>query len=158
MLAAVGDEVLLRGGVDVRVEHDERRDELAPLLVGDADHRDLAHRVVRHQGVLDLDRGDVLAAGDDDVLLAVGDRDVAVLERAAVAGVEPVAPLRLLGGLGVLPVRGEVVVRLREHLAGVVDHDPHAHRRRSGTAQEPGLLGGLEVVPLRAHARHREQR
>ncbi len=64
---------------------------LAPLLVGHADHRRPRRTVrVAEHSVLDLDRRDVLAAADDHVLLAVGDRHVAVVvDRAAVAGVEP---------------------------------------------------------------------
>jgi hypothetical protein len=43
------------------------------------------------QGILHLDGRDVLAARDDHVLLAVRDFEVAGLQRAAVAGVEPPA-------------------------------------------------------------------
>ena len=65
--------------------------------LGHADHRDLGDGRVREEHVLDLDRGDVLAAGDDDVLLAVADREVAVVaDHAAVAGVEPAVDERLL--------------------------------------------------------------
>jgi hypothetical protein len=53
------------------------------------------------QHVLDLDRRDVLAAGDDDVLAAVLDLDVAVrVHDRQVAGVEPAAREGLLGRLG----------------------------------------------------------
>ena len=72
---------LLRGRFPVR--HHERGDQLAPLAVRDADHRDLPDRRVRHQRVLDLDGGDVLAAGDDHVLLPVGDHEVALLVEVA---------------------------------------------------------------------------
>jgi hypothetical protein len=45
-----------------------------------------------HNCVLDFDRGDVLAAGDDDVLLAVADLDVSIRVRDGdVARVEPAA-------------------------------------------------------------------
>jgi hypothetical protein len=45
------------------------------------------------QHVLDLDGGDVLATGDDDVLGAVLDVDVAVLvPDRQIAAVEPAAP------------------------------------------------------------------
>jgi hypothetical protein len=50
---------------------------------------------VLEEAVLDLDRRDVLAAGDDDVLLAVADDDVGVLAIAAVAGMEPAVVDRL---------------------------------------------------------------
>ena len=51
---------------------------LAPPLVGHADDRGLAHGRVGHQLVLQLDRGDPLAAGLDDVLGAVGQGQEAV--------------------------------------------------------------------------------
>src|SRR5690349_22426410 len=57
-------------------------------------------------------------SGDDHVLLAVGDREVAVVVgRAAVAGVEPAPVERLGGGVGVLPVAGQddVALRSEEH-------------------------------------------
>ena len=110
---------------------DERRDELAPLLVGDADHGDLGDVGVLEDGVLDLDRRDVLAAGDDDVLLAVRDRDVAELvDRPAVAGVEPAVDDRPRRRLGLLPVALHHDVAAGEHLALVVDGHLAADRRR----------------------------
>ena len=59
---------------------------------------------------------------DDHVLLAVRDRDVAlVVERAAVAGVEPAVDDGLGGGVGLLPVALEHVVAASQHLALTVD-------------------------------------
>jgi hypothetical protein len=44
------------------------------------------------QRVLDLDRGNVLAAGDDDVLGAVLELDIAVgMDDAEIAGMKPAA-------------------------------------------------------------------
>ena len=75
---------------------DEGHGHLAPPLVGPADHRHLEHRVVLVEHPLDLGAGDVLAAGDDHVLEAVDDEEVAVLvAHADVAGVEPAAGERL---------------------------------------------------------------
>ena len=69
---------------------------LAPVLVGDGDDRALQHGRVAGDGLLDLDGRDVLAAGDDDVLLAVAQLDVAVrVHHRQVAGVEPAAAERL---------------------------------------------------------------
>ena len=60
------------------------------LLVGNADHRHVGDRRMAEQRVLDFGRIDVLAAGDDHVLHAVVDVEVAVrVEIAGVAGVEP---------------------------------------------------------------------
>ena len=57
---------------------DERARRLAPLRVGLRDDRRGEHRRMAIEHVLDLERADVLAAGDDDVLRAVLDLDVAV--------------------------------------------------------------------------------
>ena len=95
---------------------------------------------VRAERVLHLDRRDVLAPADDHVLLAVGDGEVAlVVEAAAVAGVEPAVDDRVGGRLGLLPVALEHHVRPREHLALVVDAEPHARARarRHGRACGP---------------------
>ena len=64
----------------------------SPHLPGHADHRGLERRPGGQQRVLHLDRRDVLAAGDDDVLGPVAELDVAVgVHDAEVAGVEPAA-------------------------------------------------------------------
>src|SRR4051794_7789066 len=52
---------------------------LRPLLVGTRDHRRLLDAVVRHQGLLKLDRRDPLAARLDHVLRAIRDPHVAEL-------------------------------------------------------------------------------
>src|SRR5215470_5462482 len=72
---AVLDQVPL--GTDApRAKHDEGLDGLAPLLVGDADDRDLGHGGMLEEAVLHLDGRDILAPADDHVLLAVADGDV----------------------------------------------------------------------------------
>ena len=77
------------------LQRDERDRNLAPFLVGRRDHGHFEHRGVARQRILDLDRRDVLAAGDDDVLRAVAQRDVAVGEHdAEVAGAEPAVGTR----------------------------------------------------------------
>ena len=75
--------------------------------------------------VLEVGRGDVLAAGgDDDVLLAAGDLDEAVgVDLADVAGVEPAVDDRLPGRLLVLVVALEDVRALDQDLAVVGDLD-----------------------------------
>ena len=90
--------------------------------------------------VLDVGRSQVLAAGgDDDVLLAAGDPQEAVLvERAEVPGAEPaVGVLGLRGRLGIAPVLAEDVGPPHQHLAVVGDPDLDA---RQGAADRPDLL------------------
>src|SRR5829696_5644836 len=69
LLAEVYD--LLLGRILPLLEYDERLGALAPLLVRDGDDRGLHYGRVARNGLLHLDRRDVLAAGDDDVLVSV---------------------------------------------------------------------------------------
>ena len=111
-------------GVDGTVEGDGGDDGLAPALVGQPEDGDLAHRRVAHEDLLDLDRVDVLAAGDDHVLLAVDERDVAVVvDLAEVAGVEPAAAERVGRRRRQHPVAGEDVLAAHEQLADLADGD-----------------------------------
>jgi len=59
-------------------ENHQRSHLLSPLLIRDADDRDITNSRVRRQGVLHLDGGDVLSTSDDDVLDSVVDREVPV--------------------------------------------------------------------------------
>ena len=69
---------LLRGGRGALAERDERLWPLSPVRVRDSDDRAFEYGRVGGDRLLDLDAGDVLAAGDDDVLAAVAELDVAV--------------------------------------------------------------------------------
>ena len=94
-LAAERDD-LLRGRRGALVERDERLGPLPPVRVRDPDDRALEHRRVGGDRLLDLDAGDVLSAGDDDVLAAVAQLDVAVgMPHGQVPGMEPAAVERL---------------------------------------------------------------
>src|SRR3712207_1334793 len=53
------------------LENHESLRALAPLLVRDGHHGGLHHRRVAGDRLFDLDGGDVLAAGDDDVLAPI---------------------------------------------------------------------------------------
>ena len=116
------------------------------------------------QHVLDLDRGDVLAAGDDDVLGAVLDDDVAVLiEHAEVAGVKPAAGKGLLRRLLVLQIAlhhdiaakhdladGLAIARHLAHGFGI-DHGDAFLQRVGHTLPSLQLrtLIGWQIVPAR---------
>ena len=102
---------------------DERGDDLAPFLVGEADDGDLEHGRVQRQAAFDLDRRDVLAAGDDHVVDAPGDEQIAVaIDEAGVAGEIPALAQRLGVGVGPAPVtlEGLIAGQARDDLALLV--------------------------------------
>src|ERR1044072_4366650 len=96
---------LLRAQLLALDQDDRGTDLLSPLVVGHSEDRRFADLRVLVENLLDLTRVDVVAAADDQVLLAVDDVEVAVLVDAGhVAGVEPAAAHRLLGRAGGRPV------------------------------------------------------
>src|SRR5262245_14899260 len=107
---------LARGGV----AHDIGHDDLAPFAVGSSDDGDLAHPRVPEQHLLDLARIDVGAAGDDDVLGAVLERQIAVgVEGAEVAGVQPAIAQGVGGSRRILPIAGHHHVAATENFAAL---------------------------------------
>ena len=121
--------------------------------------------------VFHLERADVLAAGDDDVLAAVLDLDVAVgLQHREVAGVEPAAGERRIGRLPVLQVAAHHDVASEHDLAhglavgrhfaqGLGMHHGHAFLERVANALaavEARLLG--EGFRRPRFAPHRDRR
>ena len=118
---------------------------LAALVVGRGDHRALEDGRVGGDRDLDLDRRDVLAGADDDVLRAVLDQDVArVVDRGHVAGVEPAVADRRGRRLGVAVVAVHHGVAADDDLADLLavgpdvlalavdDPDPDAGDRPAG--------------------------
>ena len=96
---------------NVAIALDEGGDDFAPFFVGDTDHGDLIDIRMQRQAALDLDRRDVLAAGDDHVVDAAGDEQVAVgIDVAGVAGKVPALAQRLGVGFGTPPVTFESLV------------------------------------------------
>ena len=76
--------------LDAGGEPHDRARVLAEPFVGCGDHRDLGDLRERADGLLDLGGRDVLAAADDHVLHAVGDREEAVgVDDAHVAAAVP---------------------------------------------------------------------
>src|SRR5262245_17372901 len=93
------------GHARVGFQLDERAGALAPLRIGLRDDCGREHRRMPVEHVLDLERGNVLSARDDDVLCAILDLDVAVrLHHRQIPGVEPAAGERLRGSGRVLQV------------------------------------------------------
>ena len=141
-------------------EHDERLDGLAPLLVGHADDGRLGDGRVLEQAVLDLDRRDVLAARDDHVLLAVGDRAGSPRRRAGrrrrCGTSRRRRPRRW--------PRAGPSSRRRRRCRGPGPRPSSSMRTRTpsaggaGPAELPRPLGGRQGVPLRPAAVDRQQR
>ncbi len=145
---------------------DERLRRLSPALVGRGDDGDVGDDVVFEEGVLQLDRGDVLPAGDDDVLLAVLDRDEAVLvdDREVAHVVVPLQSLgeRLLGGLGLVPVAVHHLVAPHDdltdrfavggHVLAVLVDDAHVRAEIADPLRlldREAVVGALVEVALR---------
>ena len=130
------------------LEHDRRADLLAQLGVRDAEDGRLAYGRMLVEHLLDLARIDVVAAADDQVLLAVDDEEVAVLvDPCHVARDEPaVVGDRLGGRVGPLPVAVHHVVPTDLDLADLAlsDGSPSSSTTRISTPSigvpiEPGL-------------------
>src|SRR5579884_804160 len=122
-LAAMLDE-LLGGDLGPRPEDDEGLGDLAPAWIGDADDRGLHDRRMLVQGALHLGGGDVLPAGDDEVLLAILDVEVAVfVDPPDVPGVKPAVPDGGCRRLWVSPVALEHFGASKHHLAQLVGQD-----------------------------------
>src|SRR5262245_19609480 len=104
LLLAPGDDLVLGDG-SAGPRLDERARRLAPFGFGLGDDGGCGDCRVLVKHVLDLVRGDILAARDDDILGAVLELDVAVwIEHAEIAGMEPATGERLLGRLLVLEI------------------------------------------------------
>ena len=107
-----------------RAQHHEAERRLAPFIVRDADDATVEHRGVLLEYRLDVGGKDVLAAGEDHVLLAVDDEKIAILvEPAEVAGAQPgppfrVVPQRLGGGLVAVVVTAHHEARPADDLTG----------------------------------------
>ena len=115
-----------------------------------------------HDDLLHLLAGNILAAGDDDVLRAVLQLDVAVgVPHRQVAGVEPAASKRSTGGLSVAVVSGHDHVPAHHDLAHglaiagdilhfLVDHAQAVTRnaiRHALASLDQCPLLGIEIAP-----------
>src|SRR5215471_13112744 len=168
--AAMLDQLVL-GDLGAGLDLDEGARGLAPLLVGLRDHGRGLYRRMAVQHVFDLERRDVLAAGDDDVFGAVLDLRVAVgLHHREVARVEPAAGERLARRLGVLQIalhgdvaaehdlaHGLAVCGNRLHRQRIHHRQPLLHQvAHALPAVALGAPADVEVLPLllaRAHRR-----
>lgn len=99
-----------------RADGDERDRNLAPMLVGLCDNRALHYVVMLDHDLLDLNGADVLATGDDQVLLAVTELDLAIeVDHTQVTGVKPAIPEGLAGCRVVVEIAGHHDVAAHAH-------------------------------------------
>ena len=100
-----GLEFFQRERLGAGAQFDEGLRRLAAIVVGDADHDHFLHRRMGVDRLLDHLRIDVEAAGDDHVLLAVDQIEIAVLVHVAdIAGQKAVADKGFRGFLGPAPI------------------------------------------------------
>ena len=123
-------------------EFDEGDRGFAPFVVRAGDDGAGGDRGMAIEGVFDFERTDVLAAGNDDVLGAILDDDIAMLvEYAEITGVKPAASKGLVGSLLVPEIAfhhdiaaehhftdGFTVVRHLEHGIGIEHGDGFLQR------------------------------
>ena len=147
--------------VRARSPHDDRCHPLSPLRVRRADRGGLLHVRVVVEGVLDFPGRHVLAAGDDDVLLAIDDVEQPVrVSPGDVPRQEPAVAVGALGRLGILevaarhlvPAKGDLPGLTRCDVPSVVVQDPHFDERTRAPrrAQQLWLSVDAPSVVLRA--------
>ena len=158
-------------GLDCRagVQLDDGLDRLAPFLVGHADHRAVLHRGVRPDHLLDLARVHVEPAGDDHVLAAVGDVQVALgVLVADVAGAQPaVDDRRRPSARGPCSSPSSPGRRRRRSRRPRPAAAPRRRRRgsrrvtigrRPAARGQPLVVGRLAVDEVLLRAQHRDRR
>ena len=132
-------------------QHDAGQDLLTVMAVGHAHRGGVEHRGMAQQRFIDLARGDVLAALDDQLLDAAGDEEEAVgVAVAEVAGAQPaVGGEARGGGVGILVVAAHHVRTADRDLAG----DAVGHRLQRGVDHPRFAARGLahrpELAPRR---------
>ena len=129
----------------------------APVLVRHADDGSLLHRRMPHQAALDLDRRDILAARDDDVLETVADlgdsrRGARPQRRRSGTSRSRIAWASRLGVVVIafhddVAAHGDLAQRLAvvRHLAAVLVHHPEL-----AGADQLDALARLDLAPAPA--------
>src|SRR3546814_1154248 len=78
---------------------------VSSLGIGGADNGDFKYAIEAGDDALDLGGRDVQAAGNDDVLHAVDEREIAVLVDASkITGVQPAVDQGFRGGIRIVPI------------------------------------------------------
>ena len=137
-------------GGGARAEDEVGDGHLLPSGVGAADHRRLCHGRMGVQHALHLGWIDVLAAGDDQVLLAVVDEEMPVgVARAEIFAVIPALAERFGRRRRVAPIFDKHVGAAHHHLAGGADrHLAPGVVDDPGLASEPRKAGRTRPPPI----------
>src|SRR5262245_31515037 len=148
---AVGDQFVRAKSLS-RLAHDAGGDELTPLPVGDAEDRRFENRRMLVDDGFDLAGVDVFATGDDHVLRAVENVEIALgIAVAHVAGTEHPVLERAARLLRILPVAAHDIGAARHqftmlpgfNLPALFVHDPHID---PGTGSPTGCEPRLRVL------------
>src|SRR5690625_801240 len=146
-----------------RFQLDEGAGRLTPFFSSLRDDRNSRHRRMAVEHVLDFDRGDVLSPGDDDVLGAILELNVAIrVNDTQVAAVKPSAGKGFIGSPRVLIVSlhhriaaqedladGFAIMRDRLHRLGIGDYETfHDRISHSLTRFQLGLLLESAAAPF----------
>src|SRR6516165_4650009 len=129
------------------VGDDDGARDLAPLLVGQADDRHLAHTGDADHDALDLRRVDVLAAGDDHVLQTILDVEITLfVDLADIAGAEPTVVESVARGIRAVPVFLEEEVGLDHDLAFAAFADHAIVTAYSNVCEHGGASGRSDLA------------
>src|SRR5215468_8002415 len=89
------------GQLLARLDTDDRNRALLPFRMGHADDRSLCDRVMRHDCILHVDRGDPFATALDHVLDPIGELEIPILvDRTRVAATPMTVFGKAVGGIG----------------------------------------------------------
>ncbi len=155
--AAVGQQAFDLDGFAGAWNH-EQRGNLAQVLVRDADHGAVEHRLKGVDHLLDLGRRDVLAAADDQFLEAAGDGEEAVgVAPGEVAGAIPTLEESLLRLFRLVVIARHHVGAAHDQLAllaagevGAADGIDDAHGK-AGDGETAGALHPSASRPVHRH-------
>ena len=160
--AAKIDEILF-GCRPAGLEADKGTRGFSPFLIRPCNDSRFHHRRVAIEHALDLDGGNVFAAGNDDVLGAILDLDVTVgMAYGQIARMKPATIEGLGRGIRVLQISAHHVIAAKEDLAhrlaivrhgfhgiGIAYHQSVQHRVTHALARlQPGLFGNLPAIPF----------
>ena len=141
------------------MKNDHGDDPFAPLLVGEADGRRVGDCRMTQQYLLDVGRGNILSALDDDVIDPAGDEQIAVVvQPASVVGGEPpflgepCCQAPVFAGDLVAP-HPDLAGTAGRQLCSVVVADGHLHRGQGPTdrgepATDRRVSGGYRLSML----------